>query len=401
MSKKIKGHVAHKMTVKGRTYFYIVAPERESVEVYAEWPPTPVGYAKVESIHITPRMLGRHGYLQSVLKRLAEYLSGDYNLVTDCSQNDEDVPPWSTKYDILFDPKEEKWIAWKHELNQTALKEDLYEHTHQATQKALNDTIFEEESNMMNHYVLRCKIKSDNDRVILVDEYIQVIQDRNKFTLLFDKADISNEEFEHFINYLHNTLYGRCLYSLYNYKSAEFGNYSVTFSITTLHDSKMARESFLDILTKGIKQHRAYPYRLIDLPSDPSSVEFYIQELGPNSAPIFAQRWREGLNGYVSIKARVYNENGVDVRPYKPLDSDILRFYVRNGRVWLLRYPTTVLETMGAIPETWSKCPQILTTEYRDEDHLIRDCRAVLEHFGMYRNASTVKLCWYPTVNGI
>lgn len=74
---KIKGHVAHKMAVGDRIYFYIVAPERESVEVYAEWRQPPIKYVQVYSVHITPRMLGRHGYLQSVLKRINEYLNID------------------------------------------------------------------------------------------------------------------------------------------------------------------------------------------------------------------------------------------------------------------------------------------------------------------------------------
>lgn len=472
MSKKIKGHVAHKMIVKGRTYFYIVAPERESVEAYAEWDQYPIGYVLVESIHITPRMVGRHGYLQSVIKRLNEYLSGDHTVV--CCQDDENEPPWSKKYDVLFDSKEEKkmrnktkvnghvihklpkcvglyytvepehsciavyilrfdpatgeycysefeditirtaqlgrpgylqeqieWIARRHSdltpirnylEREKMLNDDTFAGALSNIKeglKALNDTVFEEESNM-NHYVLICRIKSDNDRVIIADEYIQVIQDRNKFTLLFDKADISEEEFNRFVNYLlcHAHIGGR-LENCYHNKSTEFGNYvvAVTVSDAAVYTLASARNSFLDILTEGIKQHWVYPHRpLSGLPSDPSSVEFYIQELGPNADPIYKKEWPSLLNGTLHFwayviqrsESRPYIHNLVDCDPTQALT-------VRDGRVRGLPFPT--------YPNIYG---DIFRKEYSDKDELISDFRGLIDDRKIFANASKVYIEFQP-----
>lgn len=118
--RKIKGHVAHKMTFGEHTYFYIVAPERESVEVYAEWQQPPIEYVQVDSVHITPRILGRHGYLQSVLKRINEYLSID----AEVSKHMSDVYDFSSAANKKRFEKWESALGICHDENNNTSKEE-------------------------------------------------------------------------------------------------------------------------------------------------------------------------------------------------------------------------------------------------------------------------------------
>lgn len=389
---KIEGHNAHVLRdANGRDTgcLYTVNPEEGRVTA---WIPlcvcdTPASYLRFKAINIIPRMLGRHGYLQGAIKQLRDLVVAEdaVNSLVDSLWGDGSP----LAFEVVDYCQNDVSVT---ENGRTYLTRMNHMSPDERIDKAFRmiSKINKEESNM-NHYVLRCKIKSDNDRVILADECIQVIQDRNKFTLLFDKADISEEEFKRFANYLHSHT-GGLLKNCYHNISYEFGNYMVR---VTVRDSDVctpasARAKLLDILTEGIKQHGVYPctpaHRLFD---DVSYVAFYIQELGPTAEPIYKKGWPSLLNGTLHLDAYVIKTAGADGhvitnnRTYMYSEFDPKRsISVKNGKL-----------DVGAI---WATQPYLLDKTYISETELISDFRDLFDKGKIFVNASRLVTTFEP-----
>ena len=355
---KLDGHNAHVLRDEAGQdtgYLYTVNPEKERatawVQIHTLGHPETREYVKFVTLPICSRKLGQLGYLQSIIRTLREavrytnartYLTGMSHMSPD------------ERIDNAF---------------------------------RMISKINKEESNM-NHYVLICKIKSDNDRVTIADEYIQVIQNDNGFTLLFDKADISEEEFKRFVNYLHSNT-GGLLKNCYHSMSYEFGNYTVRVTVrdADVYSPDNVRARLLDIFTEGIKQHGVYPctptHRFFD---DISSVEFYIQELGPDAKPIYKKEWPSLLTGTLRFwpfvlrdgVSRSYIHNLVACDPFQTLS-------VIDGRVKDLpfhEYPLLYGD--------------IFHKEYSDKDELISDFRKLFDDRKIFANASNLNVVFEP-----
>lgn len=380
---KLDGHNAHVLRdANGRDTgcLYTVNPEKRRVTA---WIPLcvcgiPASYIRLKTINIIPRMLGRHGYLREVINQLRGLVvAGDAvdSLVDSLLGNGSPLTSEVVDYcrdDVSVTEKAFKLIS--------KAEKKMHKYTIPAKDiKALNDTLFEEESNM-EHYVLRCKMKVGNDGIALTDEYVQVIQDGNKFTMLFDNAESTNAELGVFVNYLHG-----CDGDCHHNKSAEFGNHAVTFIVSKSHDSKMARNEFLEILANGIKQYGPYP--LFD---NVGSIEFYIQELGPDAKPIYKKEWPSLLNGTLHLDAYVIKTAGSDGhvitnnRPYRYSEFDPCRsISVENGKL-----------DAGALWGTTQV--ELLSRTYASETKLISDFRDLFDNGKIFVNASRLVIMFEP-----
>lgn len=317
---KVNGHVVHRLP-KCPGLYYTVEPEHSCIAVYRlKYDELNDGlcYAEFEDIAIHTSQLGRPGYLQEQIG----------------------------------------WISKKH------FKEE----------KKMNTT-------NIRHFVLVAKIKSDNDRVMHDCEYIQVVQQGDKFMLLFDAADITQTEAADLTKYLSGVLAIKDVSLSVN---PEFINYAISFSgIFDFDDDSI--HNLCSILADGAKHKHTYPLRArYKAVSSVSSISFFIQENA--DTPIYKKEWPSLLNGTLHFwpyviqrsESRPYIHNLVDRDPSQNLS-------VIDGRVRGLpfhKYPLIYGD--------------IFHKEYSDKDELISDFRGLIDDRKIFANASKVYIEFQP-----